>query len=535
MRTVEVIQETGPKANSFYFLVNGVKMFMKGANYIPQDNFLPRVNKARYEHVINTAVTSNMNMLRVWGGGIYENDLFYDLCDEKGIMIWQDFMFACAMVPPLETHKQNIYEEAVENVKRLRNHPAIAMWCGNNEIAAFMGSNYWGSAKGAFRNRQDSMSVINAYKEIFHSILPAVVKGYDDEKFYWSTSPQPTNWTTTNPDSRTSGDVHFWEVWGGKKPIELYLENIGPFMSEYGFQSFPDMQTINTFATPKDYDINSEIMKSHQRSYVGNGAILQYMQAWYKVPKAFPNFLYTGQVLQAEAIKLAIEAHRRAKPYCMGSLYWQIDDCWPAASWSSMDYNGFWKAQQYESKRAFEALLVSPIVKKDSVQIYVVSDQLKAVDAQLQIRLLDFSGKVLNESKRNVNVPANTSMNVYRVPVKELLKGANRNSVLLDVSLLSQNQELAQNCLYFENPKDLKLNKPVINYTLTKDKDGFVLKLTSTQLAKNLRVSAGDDAIIFSDNYFDLIPGKAKTVTFHANKALKKSDITFLSINEAAM
>ncbi|MDF7814814.1 glycoside hydrolase family 2 TIM barrel-domain containing protein [Hymenobacter sp. YC55] len=535
MRTVEVIQETGPKANSFYFLVNGVKMFMKGANYIPQDNFLPRVNKVRYEHVINTAVASNMNMLRVWGGGIYENDLFYDLCDEKGILIWQDFMFACAMVPPLENHMQNIYEEAVENVKRLRNHPSIAMWCGNNEIAIYMGSNYWGNAKGAFRNRQDSMSVINAYKEVFHSILPAVVKGYDDEKFYWSSSPQPTNWSTTNRDSRTSGDVHYWEVWGGKKPIELYLENIGPFMSEYGFQSFPDMQTIKTFATPQDYDINSEIMKAHQRSYVGNGAILQYMQAWYKVPKSFPNFLYTGQVLQAEAIKLAIEAHRRAKPYCMGSLYWQIDDCWPAASWSSMDYNGFWKAQQYESKRAFEPLLVSPIVKKDSVQVYVVSDQLKPVAAQLQIRLLDFSGKVLNESKTSVNVSANTSTNVYRVSVKTLLKGANRNNVLLDVRLLSENQELAQNCLYFENPKNLKLNKPAINYTLTKDQDRYVLKLNSTQLAKNLRVSAGDDAIIFSDNYFDLIPGKEKSVTFQSSKALKKSDIVFMSINEAAL
>ncbi|UOG76381.1 hypothetical protein MTX78_07215 [Hymenobacter tibetensis] len=536
MRTVEVVQETGPKANSFYFLVNGVKMFMKGANYIPQDNFLPRVNKARYEHVINTAVASNMNMLRVWGGGIYENDLFYDLCDEKGIMIWQDFMFACAMVPPLENHKQNIYEEAVENVKRLRNHPAIAMWCGNNEIAAYMGSNYWGTAKNAFRNRQDSMTIVNTYKEVFHSILPAVVKGYDDEKFYWSTSPQPTNWSHTNRDSRTSGDVHYWEVWGGKKPIELYLKNVGPFMSEYGFQSFPDMQTIKGFATPQDYDINSEIMKSHQRSYVGNGAILQYMEAWYKVPKAFPNFLYTGQVLQAEAIKLAIEAHRRAKPYCMGSLYWQIDDCWPAASWSSMDYNGYWKAQQYESKRAFEAMLVSPIVTNDSVQIYVVSDKLQPVSGQLHIRLLDFAGKVLNESKTNLTVPANTSTNVYRVPVKDVLKGAAPTNVVLDIRLTSQNQEVAQNCLYFELPKNLKLNKAPISYTLAKGKEkgAYVLKVSAAQLAKNLRVSAGDDAIIFSDNYFDLLPGQAREITFTSSKALKKSDITFLSINESA-
>jgi beta-mannosidase len=219
----------------------------------------------------------------------------------------------------------------------------------------------------------------------------------------------------------------------------------------------------------------------------------------------------------------------------MGSLYWQIDDCWPAASWSSMDYNGYWKAQQYVSKRAFEPLLVSPIITKDSVNVFVVSDQLKPVNAQLQIRLLDFSGKVLNENKLTVNVPANTSTNVYRVPVAEALKGADRNSVVLDVRLLNQNEELAQNCLYFELPKDLKLAKSAISYTLGKGKEkgSYELKLKGTQLAKNLRVSAGDDAIIFSDNYFDLIPGTEKTVTFRSSKPIKKSNITFMSINDA--
>jgi beta-mannosidase len=533
MRTVELVQESGDKGNSFCFLVNGVKIFMKGANYIPQDNFLPRVTKARYEHLINTAVLSNMNMLRVWGGGIYENDLFYDLCDENGILIYQDFMFACAMVPPFEDFKQNIYEEAVENVKRLRNHPSIAMYCGNNEIAAFMGSDFWGTAKGAFRDKQDSITIINTYKDVFHSILPAVVKAYDDDRFYWSTSPQANNYSLYSHDSRTSGDVHYyWDVAKGTNPMTVYSDNVGPFMTEYGFQSFPDMETIKTFTIPADYDIYSDVMKAHQRSYTGNGAILNYMKKWYKVPAAFPDFLYTGQVLQAEGIKLAIEAHRRAKPFCMGSLYWQIDDCWPVASWSSMDYYGHWKALQYEAKRGYAKILVSPVLKQDTVSVFVISDSLKAINAQLQVRLMDLNGHVIRQKLIPVKVQANSSGVFYRAMSKELLKVADRQNVVFNVQLLQQHKELSQNNLYFENPKNLKLTKTPVKYTLTNKNGVYVLKISSACLLKNLRISAGDDSIIFSDNYFDLLPGENKTVTFKSNALLTKSNIQFLSIND---
>ncbi len=533
MRTVELVQESGEKGNGFYFLVNGVKIFMKGANYIPQDNFLPRVTKDRYEHVINTAVLSNMNMLRVWGGGIYENDLFYDLCDENGILIYQDFMFACAMVPPMEDFKQNIYEEAVQNVKRLRNHPSIALYCGNNEVAAYMGSNFWGTAKGAFRNSQDSITIINAYKDVFHQLLPAVVKAYDDDRFYWSTSPQANNYSLYNHDSRTTGDVHYyWNVAAGDKPMEVYLDNVGPFMTEYGFQSFPNIETVKTFALPADYDIYSDVMKSHQKSYTGNGAILTYMKKWYKVPAAFPDFLYTGQVLQAEGIKLAIEAHRRAKPFCMGSLYWQLDDCWPVASWASMDYYGHWKALQYEAKRGFAKVLVSPEVKNDTLNVYVVSDSLKAINGQLQVRLMDLNGKVLSQKNILSLIPANSSGNFYSVAVSDLLKGADHKNIVFNVRLLQQGRELSQNNFYFEHPKDLALTKPNIKYTLTKIGDTYALKLSASNLLKDLRVSVDDDSIIFSDNYFDLVPGEEKTVTFKSNKILTKSNVNFLSIND---
>jgi len=533
MRTVELIQESNEKGNSFYFLVNGVKMFMKGANYIPQDNFLTRVTKERYEHVIHTAVLSNMNMLRVWGGGIYENDLFYDLCDENGILIYQDFMFACAMVPSMEDFKQNVYEEAVQNVKRLRNHPSIALYCGNNEVAAFMGSDFWGTAKGAFRDKQDSITIINAYKDVFHQILPAVVKAYDNDRFYWSSSPQASNYSLYNHDSRTSGDVHYyWDVAKGINPMEVYLDNIGPFMTEYGFQSFPDIETIKTFAIPADYNIYSDVMKSHQKSYTGNGAILTYMKKWYKVPAPFTDFLYTGQVLQAEGIKLAIEAHRRAKPFCMGSLYWQLDDCWPVASWSSMDYYGHWKALQYEAKRAFEKVLVSPEIKHDTINVYVVSDSLKAINAQLEVRLMNLNGQVLSRKTLPAVIPANSSGNFYSIAINDLLKRADRKAIFLNVRLLQQGRELSQNNLYFEHPKDLDLIKTTVKYALTKSGDTYTVSLSAAHLLKNLRISVGDDSIIFSDNYFDLIPGEKKTVTFESKRVLTNNNLTFLSIND---
>jgi beta-mannosidase len=533
MRTVEMIQESNDKGNSFYFLVNGVKIFMKGANYIPQDNFLPRVTKERYQHLISTAVLSNMNMLRVWGGGIYENDLFYDLCDENGILIYQDFMFACAMVPPLEDFKQNIYEEAVENVKRLRNHPSIAMYCGNNEVAAFMGSNFWGTAKGAFRDKQDSITIINTYKDVFHNILPAVVKAYDDDRFYWSTSPQANNYSLYSHDSRTSGDEHYyWDVARGTNPMEVYIDNVGPFMTEYGFQSFPDLETIKTFALPADYDIYSDVMKSHQRSYTGNGAILNYMKKWYKVPADFGDFLYTGQVLQAEGIKLAIEAHRRAKPFCMGSLYWQLDDCWPVASWSSMDYYGHWKALQYEAKRGYAKILVSPILRKDTISVFIVSDSLKAFNAQLQIRLMDLDGHVISEHTIAAKIPVNSSNVFYSARLNALLKDADRKNLVLSVRLLQRGKELSRNNLYFENPKDLKLIKTPVKYTLNNKNGVYVLHISAACLLKDLRISAGDDSIIYSDNYFDLLPGETKTVTFKSSALLTKNSIHFKSIND---
>lgn len=514
LRTIEVVSQSDEKGKSFYFKVNGKPVFIKGANYIPQDNFLPRVTKDRYEHVINTAVSSNMNMLRVWGGGIYENDVFYDLCDEKGLLVWQDFMFACTMVAPLENVKMNIIAEAKYNVKRLRNHCSIALWCGNNEATQFMNEKFWGHTKDNFKTQKDSASVFNTYDEVFHTVLPGILKVYDDEKFYWASSPNYENYSMKYNFNLASGDVHYWGVWWGKEPFEKYNEVVGRFMSEYGFQSFPELETVKKYTIPSDYDINSEVMKSHQRSTIGNGTITHYMKEMFAVPEKFENFLYVGQILQAEGIKMALEAHRRAKPYCMGTLNWQIDDCWPVASWSSMDYYGRWKAQQYMTKHAFNKYLISAVKVKDSIQIHAVSDLYQSVKAVLQVSLLDFDGKILKSENKQVDLAEDSSTLLMAFSENDLVDSNTKKRVVLHIKLLIDGEPVSQNNYYFEKPKNLELSKVKVKLRQLSEN---TIEVSAPKMAKSVWLFLPGVDNAFSDNYFDLIPGEKKIIKIKAN------------------
>ena len=418
LRTVELVQTPDEKGKSFEFYVNGQPVFMKGANYIPQDIFLNRVSSERYEHIIQSAVDANMNMLRVWGGGIYENDIFYEMCDEKGLLVWQDFMFACAMFPGDSVFLENVRQEAIDNVKRLRQHPSIALWCGNNEnLAALL---RWGWLDEAIKNqgKQVGERIKKDYEALFHHVLPEVVEAYDNQRLYWASSPSVAMGI---PEEFHSGDMHYWGVWWGQEPFDNYKIKIPRFMSEFGFQSFPDITTVKKYAIEKDWDIFSEVMKSHQRSSIGNGTIKNYMLRDYKEPRDFPMFLYVGQVLQAEGMKTGMEAHRRNMPYCMGSLYWQIDDCWPVASWSSIDYYGRWKAQHYFTKKAFTPILISPDIDKDDLNVFIVSDKWKPTEAVMELSLLDFKGNVIWENKDTISIEANKSKIYFNTSVKKLL------------------------------------------------------------------------------------------------------------------
>ena len=508
IRTLELVREKDDQGTSFYFKLNGHPVFMKGANYIPNDVFLPRVTDENYRAVVETAKNSNNNMLRVWGGGIYENDIFYDLCDENGILVWQDFMFACAMFPGDEAFLENVRQEAIDNVKRLRNHPSIALWCGNNEILAAWEGWGWKQAEEA-KNKENADKIWQAYVDIFHKTLPEVVAKYDPQRSYWGSSPSSG---LGIPADLVNGDEHYWGVWWGKEPFETYATHLPRFMSEYGFQSFPEISTVKKYAVPEDYDIFSDVMKSHQRSSIGNGTIEYYMLKEYNQPKDFESFLYVNHVLQAEGIKFGLEGHRRAMPFNMGSLYWQINDCWPVASWSSTDYYQQWKALQYYVKKGFEPVLVSPYIDGVKFRVGIVNDRLEKVNGLLKLKLMDFEGNVLWEETSIAELQANSSDLYFDVNRWEFQYGKKIQSLVFTAELDENGQTISKNTFYFLPFKELKITKPNLVYSVSKTDSGFDIEISTDKLAKNVYFQIGDEEGFFSDNYFDLLPKETVTI-----------------------
>jgi len=516
IRTLELVRDQDSTGTSFYFKLNGVPVFMKGANYIPNDIFPSRVTDDQYRKVINTAKISNMNMLRVWGGGIYENDEFYDLCDEAGILVWQDFMFACAMYPGNQHFLNNVKQEAADNIKRLRNHPCLALWCGNNEVLSAWYQWGWKDKEEA-KSKATADTIWKAYQNLFQKILPDAVKKYDPSRAYWSSSPSSG---VGKPADLKNGDEHYWGVWWGKEPFKNYKTHIARFMSEYGFQSFPELKTVKKYALPKDFDINSEVMNSHQRSSIGNETIEHYLLRHYRKPKDFESFLYVSQVLQAEGIKQAIEGHRRAKPYCMGSLYWQLNDCWPVASWSSTDYYQHWKAFQYFVKKEFRQVLVSPYYDGRFLKVDIVNDQLRRINAQLNLRMVDFSGEVIWEKSVLAEIPPNSSKSYFDINHYDFLRHKDSHKQVLVVEVVENGQVIANNLHYFRPVKELDLPHPNISYDLLPVDSGFRIVLKTDKLAKNLYMSIGDEEGYFSDNYFDLLPGHQAEITLRTKLSL---------------
>ncbi|MBB3696764.1 hypothetical protein KMW28_23010 [Flammeovirga yaeyamensis] len=516
VRTIKVVQKADKEGEgkSFYFEVNGRPVFAKGANYIPNDLFLPRVSDATYKHIIQSALDANMNMLRVWGGGIYENDIFYDLCDEMGILVWQDFMFACSMYPGDQPFLDNVKEEAIDNVKRLRNHASIALWCGNNEMEMAWAPHNpeagWGWKQQYTKEQQKEIWA--NYEKIFHNILPEVVEENTDQQFYWASSPTGGNQNLATYE-HTSGDMHYWGVWHGEHPFSDFRKYIGRFMSEYGFQSFPEFKSVKKYTIPSDYDIESEVMASHQRSGIGNLRIKKYMQDHYQVPTDFEDFLYVGQLLQAESIYSAIQAHREKMPFCMGSLYWQINDCWPVASWSSMDYYGEWKALQYFAKEANKntSLIVNHDAKK--VELKVASDVDINKNLTLEVALLDFQGNVLWEQSKNVKkVVSNITEEVFTEKTYKILGDYPKEKVVFVSQLKEGDQVIDKDLHYFVLQKELKLPEANVKVDFKQEGKHLIATFGSDQLIKNLFFEVNQDGVILSDNYFDILGGQTVKV-----------------------
>lgn len=514
---------------SFEFIVNGIPVYGKGADVIPFDSFPSRVTTADYRRVLEAARDANMNMIRHWGGGYYESDEFYDLCDELGIMVWQDFMFGNDWQPGTYDFKQNVQQEAEYQVKRLRNHPSIVLWCGNNETEeAFQ----WGDRQQ--RSAETRLQMWQDYLTVFSGILANSVARFEPEIPYWPSSPSSDYEETTQKFQ--SGDVHDWRVWHRRDPFSEYEQRFPRFMTEYGFQSFPDMQTVEAFTIPSDRtSIFTPVMLAHQKNAAGNAIIRDYLLRYYGEPKDFASFLYLSQVLQAEGIKVGAEHLRRIRPRNMGSLYWQLNDCWPVASWSSLDYYGHWKALQYYARRFYSPLLVSPHLEDGAFTVYVVSDKTVATPATLRVRLMNVNGQVLSDKSSEIQVPALSSKIYLQAPLAELEKGIDAAQVFAATDLIVGGAVVSQNLLYFVPVKSVNLPKAQITPQLAAAGDHFQLRLSSNVLAPNVYVSfPGVDAKV-SDNYFNLIPGEARevTVTSAAPLAQLQSALKIVSLEDA--
>ena len=531
LREINLVTSQDSVGNNFYFEVNKKPVFMKGVNYIPQDIFLNRVSDDKYEELLESAVDANMNMIRVWGGGIYENEIFYNLCDEKGLLVWQDFMFACAMYPGDEDFLKSVEQEAKYNVKRLRGHPSIALWCGNNEVRSAWKN--WGWEKDVMENQSPEIaSVISkAYDDVFHKILPEVVNNLDTSTAYWPSSPGST--FSGGTESYTSGDAHYWGVWWGKEDFESYNQKVPRFMSEFGFQSFPEFSSVDKYTNESDYSIYSEVMKSHQRSSIGNSTIEDYMLRHYNKPKSFKGYLYVSQILQAYGMSIGMESHRRNKGYSMGSLYWQLNDCWPVASWSSIDYFGKWKALHYSTKKAFQPVLINFLKTDSEIELHIISDLLESKEVDLNLKVLSFSGEVLYELNKNYLLQQNSTMKAESLSIDWLNKNFDPNSSLLVASLFSEEIEISNNNYYLSEFKDIKLTKPLIEYEIDELINTFEVSLKSKNLVKNVFVDIASSQN-FSDNYFDMIPGKEYKISINKEESLTLDDIkrkiNFLSL-----
>ncbi len=514
-------------------LANGV---IKDPYYRLNEKKLQWIDKTNWEYKTEFEVPDELlkkdNIEMVFYGLDTYADVFYDLCDQYGIMVWQDFMFACAMYPGDDAFLENVRLEAIDNVKRLRNHPCIALWCGNNEIEAAWGE-YEDDRGWGWKQRhtaKEQREIWNSYDTLFHSILPAVVQQFDPKTNYWHSSPSAGMKKLAGYDTR-SGDMHYWGVWHGQHPFSDFKVYKARFMSEYGFQSFPEFASVKKYTLPQDWDIASEVMAAHQRSGIGNLRIRQYMETDYQIPDDFEQFLYVGQLLQAEGIKSAIEAHRSDMPYCMGSLYWQLNDCWPVASWSGIDYFGNWIALHYFVKEAYKNTVVFIDNKGGNIQFRIVSDFPKKHDGILKINLLDFDGQVLINSDELIEVPGNDSKVVFEVPEKNFLAMGDPQKILLAATLEENEKETDRALYYFAKAKDLLLPDPGLIWNISKNTSGLKITIQSKKLAKNIFLinEAVDEK--FPNNYFDMLPGETVEINIKTDLTPEEFEKSFMMMN----
>jgi beta-mannosidase len=502
LRTIKVKHEPDQWGKSFEFEVNGLSIFAMGANYIPEDSLLARNSKERTEQLINNCVEANFNMIRVWGGGIYPEDYFFDLCDQKGIIVWQDFMFACSEYDLNDDFRKNVEQEVIDNMKRIRHHASLGIWCGNNEVEeAWV---YWGIPGEGYKHKAD-------YIKLFEFIIPELAKELDPQTFYWSSSPS-SGGGFNEPRNPNEGDMHYWEVWHGLKPFSEYEKFHFRFCSEFGFQSFPSMKTINSFTEPKDRNIFSYVMEKHQKNGAANGKILFYLSENFLYPKDFDSLLYASQLLQAEAIKYGVEHWRRNRGRCMGSLYWQLNDCWPVASWSSLDYFGRWKALHYFAKKFYAPVLMSLREDGSDVEIHVTNDSLSTIEARIDWKLRKNNSEILAQGTVRSEVNNLSAKQCEKLSLEEFITEENKRIIYLECTFYVNGEQTTVTTLIFTKPKHFNFLNPELTFDVFETTNTFEINISSQAFAKFIEVDLKTADCKFNDNYFDLSSGEVRTI-----------------------
>ena len=511
LRTMTVKRQKDKWGESFAIEVNGIAIFAMGADYIPEDNILPRVNEKRTRKLLEQCVAANFNSIRVWGGGYYPDNYFYDICDELGLVVWQDFMFACANYDLSEEFDKNIRAEFKDNINRIRHHACLALWCGNNEMETSL-TYGWGPPH-TLKQKAD-------YIKVFEYIIPEVLKENDPETFYWPSSPS-SGGSFDEPNDPNRGNVHNWDVWHGNKPFSEYRKFQFRFLSEFGFQSFPALKTVESFTLPEDRNIFSYIMERHQRNNIANGKIMNYMYQTYLYSTNFDTLLYASQLLQAEAVKYGVEHFRRNRGRCMGTIYWQLNDCWPVASWSSIDYFFRWKALHYYAKRFFQPLMIScheegiltqnpnannqPKLKaalEKSFRLCVANETIKDGSFIVKWAIRDKKAKILKEKTISFKVPALSSTWLDKVDVPEIAL----NDEYVSYSLLDGNNVISEGTVIFSLPKFFHWEDPNLSYKIS----GDTITVKASAYAKSVEIQNRNQDLLLSDNFFDMNAGEKK-------------------------
>jgi beta-mannosidase len=529
LRSIELRREADASGKSFYFVVNGIPVFAKGANTIPFDMFQPRVKEAQLRRALQSAHDANMNMLRSWGGGYYESDDFFDLADELGLLVWQDFMFGGGMQPAYDdAFRANVVQEARDQVRRLRNHPSLALWGGNNEEE--IAWKYWGHGKTM--KEADPVfadKVWKGYVQLFGTDLRKVVAEEGGGVGYWASSPGDDLAEVANTPA--SGDMHYWEVWGNPAhPVTKYLEITPRFMSEYGLQAWPVQRTVDAFATRAEQGIATPTVEAHQKFLAGKGneRLMKYVAEEFGEPANFGDFIYLSQAMQAEGIELAALHHRRSRPFTMGSLYWQLNDVWPGASWSSVDWFGRWKALQFHARRFYAPVAVAALRDaKGATTVSLLNDRTHAVRGELRLRVMGIDGKVLRDERKPVELAPLSSTKFGDYVDADLLGKADPAATFVAFDLQVEGEPASRGVVYFVPAKQVNWGASGLHTALRRDGNGLVLEVAATRLARAVWIDFGDLDTELSDNALTLLPGER--IVLRVNADANKS------ANEAAL